>query len=607
MATITRILANLPLTQPSGYLLAHFGQYASRIASGPAGKGWQQQNERRSLKEILAAIPAAEKPDILLIRSPEYLPLPDDIASFTGPKILLITDWNVGLRYLAPVCSLFDCCYTDFTGASLLRKAGAGNVFHAPFYGHDAGKWPELGWERDIDLSFCGNLNTAMHRERNRVLARLIPARRRYRLHLTQAFGPAYQHILGRSRLVFNHSIRGEANMRLYEAMASGAVPFIEKGNAETPLLFREGEHYFTYDPENPLAALEACLNEPERLRAMAESAREAVREHAAEKQLMRIANHAVETLGKAGGSASVARAPGRESLNALRQMRVLGTGFTIREALDEIQAYASADPELRLMTFPGLLLSLLERERNHPDRLPVMLRWIEQLLGDENLPPLLSSMHRLQLAAAGGHPESILHAADALLTQAYSSAGANLNRTVEDGQLPDAVYRHFFAPIELGKAMNTDINAAYRRKLEQGHDGEMRELAAALALGLKAQALKRQEHWSEAATCAAAIPAGRFLSVSPHPILVEAALRQGNGRGVREACEAWLAENPLDSRVWEETVSRLIAAGETEYLAGYLGKICELAGVCLRDGVPPALADLARQYGPAPNIGRDG
>src|SRR5690606_25983632 len=75
----------------------------------------------------------------------------------------------------------------------------------------------------------------------------------------------------------FNHSIRGEANMRLYEAMACGAVPLVEASNQEAAILFQEGRHYFRYEPATLERTLDALLADPARVETVSTAAREAV------------------------------------------------------------------------------------------------------------------------------------------------------------------------------------------------------------------------------------------------------------------------------------------------------------------------------------------
>ncbi len=635
-----RVLANLPLPQPEGYELRHFGQY-SQASEGPLGRGlWHPQNERRTLKEILACIPAGEKPDVLLFRSPEYLPLPVDIGRFAGIKVLLITDWNLSLRFLPALCNLFDACFTDSVGAELLRKAGIAHAFAAPIYGHDPRVVFDQEMPRDLDLSFCGNLNAHVHRARNRILTRLLPLRERYKLRLTQAFGPEYVRVLSRSRLVFNYSVRGEANMRLFEAMACGAIPLVEKGNVEVPLLFEEGVHFAGYDPENPAEAIESLLADTDRMDAMGQAAKAISGEHTQAKHLARILDEARRHCGdtsiqRAGaslqnggglmvnlasaasgaetgdsrpamvwpnelrptGTSPAVRTPsGLEEKTspqalspsqALHILRVLGTGYTLRESIDEIQSASALDDELKLKAFTGLLLSLLERDRSRPEHLPILLRWIEQGVDHPRLPAPIAALHRLRLAASGGRPASILAAAetlDRILSHVTSP-------------LPENWYQYVFAPADPARPINTDLNALYRLRLESGHDEAFIDWMRTFARSHQASALLRLERYDEAQAVAEALPAGRFVGIETFAIAADIAAAQGRKGVVVALCRRWHAENPLEVKQWDMVVRRLSEAGDHEYLMRYLSDLCRLSEAFLRDGIPPRLAEITRQY----------
>ena len=106
--------------------------------------------------------------------------------------------------------------------------------------------------ERDIDILFVGNLHPAVQRERLPWLARLARLAGRWRVAIrTGVLGEDYRALLARARVVFNRSIRGEANLRTFEAMTAGALLFQEEGNREVARLFEEGKDYVSYTEEN--------------------------------------------------------------------------------------------------------------------------------------------------------------------------------------------------------------------------------------------------------------------------------------------------------------------------------------------------------------------
>src|SRR5207249_9550705 len=102
---------------------------------------------------------------------------------------------------------------------------------------------------RDIDILFVGNLHPAVQRERLRWLGRLASLSDRYSVQIhTGVFGKEYRQLLWRARIAFNRSIRGEANRRVFEAAAAGALLFQEHGNLETPQFFQDRQGCVYYN-----------------------------------------------------------------------------------------------------------------------------------------------------------------------------------------------------------------------------------------------------------------------------------------------------------------------------------------------------------------------
>jgi hypothetical protein len=77
---------------------------------------------------------------------------------------------------------------------------------------------------------------------------------------------------LQRARIVFNRSIRGEANRRAFEAVAAGALLFQEKDNRETLQFFRDQRECVYYTDDNLEALLEYYLEHEDKRRAIADA-----------------------------------------------------------------------------------------------------------------------------------------------------------------------------------------------------------------------------------------------------------------------------------------------------------------------------------------------
>jgi hypothetical protein len=559
-----RILGNLGLPEVEGFSIRHFGHYLA-----PGSPPWRPEMERRNLSDILPLIPAAEKPDILVCGSPEYLPIPWDIHTFPGTKVLLITDWNVCLRFLPDICPLFDFCFVDWPGYRILRKAGLSNVHHQPLFGHDPRRFRFLDKPRDLEVSFCGNLNSGLHGERNRLLARIAwwADRTRRPVHLRQAFGDAYVDILNRSRLVFNYAIRGEANMRLFEAMACGAVPLVEDTNQEAAILFQEGRHYFRYAPGRLEEKLNELLARPERIAAVAEEARREVARHTKARQI----ENMLETVLRESPSRRVPpmETPPVARRKALAKMRILGMGYTAKEAIEEIQDRAKECPGLDVEALPGLLFALMEREA--PTTAAAAGNALEHLLNRPELPDYLRIF--LQMLAA-------MHGKDWSATASLSTRclEALARQDGETFKTDGAFFRFLLPPLNLGKGMNADINQVFLAALHENRPEMARTFIECFCH--YSYSSSTMQMGSIAATAKMSTGCGEtpFNSIPRHQLHLEIASLSGSPESIKKACRDWFEESPLDSRAWERILGGLETAGSEKEKIGFLKEIHCLA-----------------------------
>lgn len=572
-----RVLSNVSLPTMEGYSTRNFGDYP-----GGAPAPYQEAQERRSLARILAEIPRSEQPDVLVLAHPEYLALPVDLDSFRGPKILLITDWNVCLRFLPDLCSLFDYAFTDLPGCRILEAAGVSNVRHQPLFGHDPGIFHPLGLARDLDLSFCGNLNGGMHGERNRLLFRLARWGAGRALHLDQAFGAKYVEILGRSRLVFNWAIRGEANMRLYEAMACGAVPLVEEGNVEVPLLFREGVHYFGYAPGGLVERVESLLAQPERIAEVSRAAQAEVAGHTRASQIRALLDVACRDAGRAAPPdiPGTAAEPPVAARKALIKMRVMGAGYTIEEALTEVRSQAPGLPGLDVETFPALLLSVLEKDPDKP--LEATRSIIRRYLDHPSMPLVLRHYLGMRLARSNRDWDG-LRIQCAELERILDAFGA----AVPAGACPANACFH--SPVQAAHALNGDLNRAFAQDASSGIPAASEGRAAYADLlrahchEHRARAALAQGRLDEALEQALRVPRGRWPSADGHGILVEASLLKRDREKLLGYLYEWFADRPMDSGIWNRGVSALLEIGDRRGLADFLAEVLILADHFLR------------------------
>lgn len=202
---------------------------------------------------LMAGCPPGWKPDVYLHWSPEYNAVPEGIEEADCLTVGVLGDWNLGMQAVGALDGAFDLLFADRAGCAALRRAGFSNVLQGLLWAYQ----PELhrvleGVERDIDVLLVGSFNHGVHQDRARWLARVARLSQRFRVVLASGvFDEAYVNLLNRARIVFNRSVGGGINMRVYEAVACGALLFNEAEGSELPALLTDREHCVLYAEEN--------------------------------------------------------------------------------------------------------------------------------------------------------------------------------------------------------------------------------------------------------------------------------------------------------------------------------------------------------------------
>ena len=251
---------------------------------------------------VCGILPVDWNPDFVVLYLP-YSAIPACLWSAPVPVIGLAPDWNLlwrSYRHQLPGC---DLIFTDTSGVEALRAEGITNVRAANLFGLERAflEHPWADEARDIDILFVGNLSGAVQRERLpwlgvvasgewRVAGVVVSGewrgvRDKRSVVIQQGvFGEEYRKLLGRARIVFNRSIRGECNKRTFEAAAAGALLFQEAGNREVGDYFRDRQECVFYTEDNLEELLEYYLEHEDERRLIAEAARLKVQEYSFEK-----------------------------------------------------------------------------------------------------------------------------------------------------------------------------------------------------------------------------------------------------------------------------------------------------------------------------------
>jgi len=123
---------------------------------------------------------------------------------------------------------------------------------------------------RDIEVAHIGSENRELHPERVRLLDLI---RSRYRnTFIGRADLSKIGEIYGRAKVVFNHSVRAEVNIRYFEAMGAGAVLVTDRAPRETGVeqLFSPGEDFLEYhDDASMLSAIDSVLGDESKRESM--------------------------------------------------------------------------------------------------------------------------------------------------------------------------------------------------------------------------------------------------------------------------------------------------------------------------------------------------
>ena len=253
------------------------------------GNGYTHLNVTPEMdwQNILTLCPSGWRPDVYIHWSPEYNPIPEGLERADCLTVGVFGDWNLGGRAMRIAGGLFDVVAADKVGCERLQSMGYTNVIHSLLWAFDPLKHRCLGnpknQVRDIDVLMIGNFNHAIQWKRAPWLARVARMSHRYRVVLTSGlYGSAYVQAMNRAKIVFNRSIRGEANMRAFEAPACGALMFYEAENREIQEIYTDREHCVLYE-DTTLESLLAYYLDPnnvEERERIAEQGRQRVQQH---------------------------------------------------------------------------------------------------------------------------------------------------------------------------------------------------------------------------------------------------------------------------------------------------------------------------------------
>ncbi len=228
------------------------GAHQVRTLSAQPLADYRFRPEVDTLEDVLRRIAPEFVPDLILVWTPENDPPPLGIEDSPVPTVCLAGDWNI--FYPAQVVNFgrYDVVLTDRPGTRLLNNAFCKPSYWGPLYAHNPLLHRPMPVPKDIDVLYLGNLNKNHHGPRQHFLQQVANLPDNLNVLLTtDIWGDAYATLLSRARIVFNHSVRGELNLRVFETLACGALPFFEDYNEEVTDFFADGVDIVLYNRDN--------------------------------------------------------------------------------------------------------------------------------------------------------------------------------------------------------------------------------------------------------------------------------------------------------------------------------------------------------------------
>ncbi len=286
------LLQGLPFFCDYAVLSLYHGKHEIRTLSAKSGTATQYRFDpaRESFSEVLGKISREWQPDLFICWHPENDPPPLGIEDSPIPTVAVAGDWN--LFYSAQSINLarYDVVLCDKPGVPVLSSELVHPHYFLPLYSANFLIHKPYPVERDIDVLYVGNLNILHRRERAWLLDRLAMLSDRFRIAIVGGFfGEDYALALSRAKIVFNRSVRGELNLRVFETMACGALAFLEESNQEVRDWFRPDEEIVLFDENNLEEKIAYYLHNPADWERITSNATKRVREFAAENQMDKV------------------------------------------------------------------------------------------------------------------------------------------------------------------------------------------------------------------------------------------------------------------------------------------------------------------------------
>ncbi|MDR1546284.1 MAG: glycosyltransferase [Deltaproteobacteria bacterium] len=265
----------LILSLGSEYFHQAFRQMGHSVLVPPHQEGFRLDDVFNSLQD---------RPDLIVFT--DHLgqhAFPDGLTSIYGiPKVYYAVDSPINFWWQKRFAKLFDYVFVDQKPFAQALAADGLNAQWLPV-GVDVQSYspaPAENRSQLYDFGFVGVLDPARRPKRSRLVEALSGRWTLKTAGNRQAgwLDPAESGQLYRqSRLALNESLFPGVTMRMLEAMASGAVLFTERAGGDLGELFKPGEDFAWFEPDELMSAAERWLGDANRRKRTAKRALEKV------------------------------------------------------------------------------------------------------------------------------------------------------------------------------------------------------------------------------------------------------------------------------------------------------------------------------------------
>ena len=540
--------------------------------------------EKDTFQDILERLPDGWQPDLVLWLC-HYHPIPQGIEHSPFPTVAAVGDWNLLFTSFKDDLKRFDRIVTDKAGVEMLRHAGFENVDYWPMFSYDVFQHRRIeNTKRIYDVVMIGNFNHDVQHERSYWLHRLAKLKNRFDIHLLCGiYGEDYTRLLNQAKIVFNRSIRGEMNMRAYEATACGSLLFFEEENLEIRDFFQDRVECVLYNEDNLEELLEYYLTHDEERERIAEAGYQRVQQETQ--------RHHFEQLVALMQERNVVPANHQSTINHPRPFLDLPEPQRLfRQAR---QAFEKQKPNGEsLQAAEKLLIQVLDHDPAHTETynaLGVLNGYYSQLVQDENAKNELFSKAEQSFANGLKHGPNdalllynlgILHVmsgqtdpAEAALNLAIQSIEQNQPLQCRELILPRTFNAFFVEWERIAAELIHDPAAA---------DNARRQLLLRQCCDWLGDIATFKELTSAAVELyQRAIDARPDLAGRPRHKLAGLLHQLGQTEEAIEQCRLAYTEEPFNTQLWKDLVAILRESGRNEEAESFRRELLTIVEAC--------------------------